>query len=91
MKVKADVTIEIDEKGLAAMGEDFDFDLTRSLVSEVSEAIRNSERWRDLRRAVYHSVLAGLREQLVKDFALEKVKNVDEGMTQIEEADKVES
>ena len=73
MKVKADITIDINEEDLEEAGQDIGETLTSCLTREVENAIKESEVWRDLKRSVYHAVLDKLREEVAKDF-IDKIK-----------------
>jgi hypothetical protein len=73
MKVKADITIDINEADLEEAGQDIGETLISCLTREVEKAITESEVWRDLKRAVYHACLDKLREEVAKEF-IDKIK-----------------
>lgn len=73
MKVKADITIEVDPEDLVEAADAVGEDVIDTLIREVTEAIKKSESYRDMRRAIYHACLDKLREDVAKDF-IDKIK-----------------
>lgn len=73
MKVKADITFEIDQSDISDMGYGIGESLVDSLAREVREAIKESETWRDMKRAVYNVCMEKIREEIAKEF-IDKIK-----------------
>jgi len=73
MKVKADITLEFGQSDISDMGYDIGASVTDHMVREIETAIRESEAFRDMKRAIYHACLDRLREEVTKEF-VDKIK-----------------
>ncbi len=73
MKVKAIVEIDVFPDDLVDAAEAVGSDVIDTLIREVTEAIRKSEAFRDMKRTIYHACLDKLREEVAKDF-IDKIK-----------------
>jgi hypothetical protein len=73
MRVKAEITIEVDQQDFIDMGQDIGESLTDQMIYEVKEAITESEPWRDLRRVIFTACLERVRDEIKREY-LEKVK-----------------
>jgi hypothetical protein len=73
MKVNADVTIEYDAKDIENMGLAIDEAVGHQAIRDVTDAIKKSEAFRDLKTQVYHACLDKLRDEVRKEF-VDKIK-----------------
>ena len=73
MKVKADVTIEIDDKDFTNIDAELGEELIAHMTDEVLVALKGSEAYRDLRKIIYNACLERIRGDIAREY-VEKVE-----------------
>ena len=66
------IVVEVSEEEAFDITEGIGDSLQQTLIQEISNDIRGSEAWRDLRKSVFHACLTELREQVRRDFKIQE-------------------
>lgn len=66
------IVVEITENEAFDITEGMGDTLQQTLIQEITNDIRGSEAWRDLRSSVFHACVNEIREQIRKDFKIQE-------------------